>query len=281
MTPADETGGVPAIGTVVPVDLDDACARLAGLGSRFESLVREIPDPSRPTRGLEWTLGETAAHVVQTTREYGAALRGDNDRHETVDDVVALVTRRNREELEAEPARDPETLAPAFNVALESAIAAAKDAGPNGVATFSTDYAATSVATVCGLIVELAVHGNDIARSIRSRWEVEALTAALGVYAAAAALPLLLDEGARGRTLHVEIRPRHGIPFTISVEGGRAWAQASPTTVDAHVSVDPFTFLLLAYGRLQPWWPVARGRLLVWGRKPWRALSMDSFFRTP
>ena len=283
MTTSGQDDGPPApIGTVVPVQLGAACARLLALSRNFESLLLSVPDGRRATRGLDWTLGETAAHVLQTVRVYGATLRGENERRGPIPDVVDYVTRTNREELDDEPERNPGALAAALTPAIEDAVAAARALGPDGVAVFSQNYAATSVATVCGLIVELAVHGYDIARTIGSSWRVDAATAVLGVYAAGAALPLVLDESAAaGRSLHVEVRPRGGASFSVHVAGGVAWTTTSAKPVDAHLSVDPFTFLLLAYGRVPPWSPVSKGRLLVWGRRPWRAVQLGSFFRNP
>jgi hypothetical protein len=278
----DSGGGARLLSTVVPVALEEACARLLQLGDAFVALARSIPDPGLPTRGLEWTLGETAAHVLQTVREYDAALRGSVRPQGATDDVIALVTQRNREELGAEPERDPLRLATALIDAIGGLDGAARGAGPDGRAVFTSEYSATTTTTVAGMIVELAVHGNDIATSIRRAWSVEPAVALPGIYAAAAALPLMLDADAAGDTrLHVEVRPRGGRAFSIRVEDGRAWTDTNGTGADARLSIDPFTFLLIAYGRLKPWTPVLRGKMLVWGRKPWRALELERLFRNP
>lgn len=44
---------------------------------------------------------------------------------------------------------------------------------------------------------------------------------------------------------------------------------------------DPVDLMLVIYGRTSQWGPIARGRLLAWGRKPWLGLSFQSRFFNP
>ncbi|HEY5989442.1 MAG TPA: hypothetical protein VIV12_24140 [Streptosporangiaceae bacterium] len=34
--------------------------------------------------------------------------------------------------------------------------------------------------------------------------------------------------------------------------------------------------LLVLYGRMSQWGPIAKGQLLTWGRRPWRALGFKT-----
>jgi len=50
---------------------------------------------------------------------------------------------------------------------------------------------------------------------------------------------------------------------------------------DCHLSADPWAFLLVLYGRSGPLTPALTGRILVWGRRPWLALTLPSLFLKP
>jgi hypothetical protein len=51
--------------------------------------------------------------------------------------------------------------------------------------------------------------------------------------------------------------------------------------VDCHLLVDPVTNFLMAWGRITPLRATAKGRLIAWGRRPWRALQLTQVIRTP
>src|SRR5205085_2011411 len=48
---------------------------------------------------------------------------------------------------------------------------------------------------------------------------------------------------------------------------------------DVHISSEPVTALLNAYGRIGPWRPALTGKVLVWGRRPWLAPGFPRLFR--
>jgi hypothetical protein len=54
--------------------------------------------------------------------------------------------------------------------------------------------------------------------------------------------------------------------------------------VAAHVgggAADPWSFLLVLYGRSGPLKPALTGRILAWGRRPWLAFTLPTLFRKP
>jgi uncharacterized protein (TIGR03083 family) len=268
----------------VPVKVDDALARLEALAPRFTALVRKIERPGERTHGLEWTLAETAAHVLVAFRYYEAAGRGeiavDIDAAES---VPAYVARKNRAEIDAEAERDPARLALAIDESIVHFTAWAREAGPAGRASFSAGYSMDVPTTICTLIGELVMHGYDIARSIEEPWDVDRRAAILAVYATSAAFPLALDETATaGVTAHAEIRLRGAIPFSIRIENGSVWSE-SPVTgrPDVKFSADPMSYLLVGFGRASLWPLAAKGKLLVWGRKPWVMAQMPNYFMKP
>lgn len=50
---------------------------------------------------------------------------------------------------------------------------------------------------------------------------------------------------------------------------------------DCTILIEPVTFLLMALGRRGQWGPLAQGRILVGGRKPWLAPRFPALFKAP
>lgn len=271
------------IDVVVPVALTDATRVLQGMGEPFTQLVGAIDEPGAPTKGLDWTLSETSVHVLQTLRVYRSVIAGEKEPETSVDDLPSLVALRNREEIEEEPERNPKVIASLLRDAIADVVQTADAAGSDRVAVFTSDYSATVTAAICGLVGELIVHGYDIARSVRAAWQVDHDAALIAAYAACSAMSLVLDpEAARDVDLCIEVRLRRGRPISIRVKDGEAWGEIpGARRSDAILSTDPMAFLLVGYGRTDPVLPLLKGKLLVWGRKPWTILKLDGLFKNP
>jgi hypothetical protein len=122
-----------------------------------------------------------------------------------------------------------------------------------------------------GLLVgEQILHGYDVARTLRRRWPINTADAALMLHAVTAMMPLAVNpETARWFTASYEVRAR-GVPqFVVRFRNGVATVEPpSGQAVDCRLSADPVDLMLVAYGRISQWGPIARGRLRAWGRKP-------------
>jgi len=72
--------------------------------------------------------------------------------------------------------------------------------------------------------------------------------------------------------------PRAVIRFT---NGHASLEQPGTAPVDCHILAAPVTLLLVLYGRTPQWGPIAKGQLLSWGRRPWRAVGFKQLFLDP
>lgn len=77
------------------------------------------------------------------------------------------------------------------------------------------------------------------------------------------------------------IHARGGPRLVIHFRQGSATVHGSARHVDCHLWVDPVAFLLVGYGRISQWGPIARGKLVAWGRKPWLGLKFKSLLLNP
>jgi hypothetical protein len=141
-----------------------------------------------------------------------------------------------------------------------------------------------SVGTATGmLLAEQLVHGYDIATTGGRPWAISPADARLVIRAMTSMLPLVAKpEAAAGADASFDVRVRGGPRFVVRVRGGAVtiedWAGQA---VDCHLSADPVAFVMVAYGRAGQWGPIARGRLVAWGRRPWLALRFRALFFDP
>jgi len=281
---ANAVGGTPGLEhegltRPVPVDLAAATVCLEHLGDRFAALVESIERPDVLAHGLEWTVAETAVHVVTGFDYYTATIRGEDfvlTPRAPGEPFTRYFARENKLQIDAEPERDPAKIAVRLRASLRELVDTARAAGPDAVVVFSgPGYSEDITTSVCTIIGELVVHGFDIARAIDAEWKVDPASSVLAVYATTAALPLALDhDAAAGKDIHVKVHLRHGTAFSIHFRDQRAWCDLTVERADVNVSADPLAYLLVGYGRMGLLGPVVRGQLLVWGKKPWVVLEV-------
>src|SRR5207244_5018763 len=144
-------------------------------------------------------------------------------------------------------------------------------------------------AVACHLLEECLVHGHDIAAATGQPWHIEgrhALLAieggALPIIAALAPTAFVNQQKAGSFRARVEVRLRGGGRRQLVIEDGKLRISSSTAAdVDAHVSADPPAFLLVLMGVQRPWRALLTGRVMVWGRRPWKLVCMLDVFSGP
>jgi hypothetical protein len=99
--------------------------------------------------------------------------------------------------------------------------------------------------------------------------------------------PMPVERWTRSRRVGSELSMSYGFaagPWC-SCASRMGMAQVEPFSpdarVDCRISADPAAFLLVGYGRINQWGPVARGKLLAWGRRPWKGFAFATYLRNP
>jgi hypothetical protein len=67
----------------------------------------------------------------------------------------------------------------------------------------------------------------------------------------------------------------HRFRFT---DGSLDTNPSGPFRPDVVISADPVTFLLVVYTRRSQWRGILTGKLVAWGRTPWRAFGFAELF---
>jgi hypothetical protein len=85
---------------------------------------------------------------------------------------------------------------------------------------------------------------------------------------------------ATGFDARIAFRIRGGIQATLVFNNGVLQIEAaSGEPVDCRLTVDPATYLLLSFNRINPTIPTLQGKIVAWGRRPWLAVKMASLFK--
>jgi uncharacterized protein (TIGR03083 family) len=141
------------------------------------------------------------------------------------------------------------------------------------------------VETGLGLLVgERLVHGWDIARALGVPWRIDARDAAVAMAASIAVMPLIVDpDAAAGMDATLEIRLRGAGRYSLRFDDGALTTaeETEPFHADCRISAGPVAMLLVGYGRISQWGQAMRGRMSVWGRKPWLAMRLGRVLRNP
>jgi uncharacterized protein (TIGR03083 family) len=257
----------------VLVDLAQARSALQVAAGRASELIRLLPDPLAPVPGLEWTVGQTAAHMVAAPMNYLCYATGQAEPEVTID-----LRAGNLERIERVGSQDLSELA---DLLVEQT-----DRYLNGTGNLSDDHpvpffggTTVSLAAQTGIMLgEYVVHGRHLARSAGRPSHIDPSYAILVIAAITAVIPRYLNrEVARGVNVAYEIRVRGGPRFIFRVAGNKASVEpGSGVPVDCRISADPVAFLLVTYGRQAQWRPVLVGRMTGVGSSAMASLGVKA-----
>lgn len=275
--------------STISLDQREARAAIEEVASRAGALIRSA-DPNARVPGSEWTAGQTAAHLVVVFRLYAEALEGKPGRlteHYTGGDgeARARLAAGNVSALSDVAERDPAKQAEALADAVGAFLAATADRSahtPLCIPWFPKGEA-RPLGLMAGVALgELVVHGYDIAKASRRPWPIDPAHARMVIAGTAAVVPFFVNvDTAKGVQACYQVHVRGGSRFVVRFDGEAAQVEPPGRRVDCHLSVDPVAFLLVAYGRVSQWGPIANGKLVAWGRKPWLGFKFKSLLLSP
>jgi len=276
--------------TAPPIVLPEARNALSRAADRWADLLRSLPDTRATIPGSRWTVGDAAAHVVMDVRTEALVAAGEAVPW-AEGATSAPGTPRGAGELNAravttETERRPQALADMLVTAVGDFLAASAKLSPDHPmpSQYFQGEMALDLAGVTGAeLGEVLVHGHDIAKATGRPWPLAADDARLALRAALRlASSYVNPDTARGHSGGYDLRIRGGPRAVIRFTDGRAsLEQPGGAPVDCHILAAPVPLLLVLYGRIPQWGPIAKGQLLTWGRRPWRALGFKQLFLDP
>ena len=260
------------------IELAPAAEAYEQAGRRLVDLLRPVSDPTAPTTGLRWTLGELTAHLAARTALFAGYLAGTASPEGQIADVAANNDRQIRDSREVP-----------FETHVELIAASVASFVETTRGRLATDpypwYSAITldVATGTGIaLAEVLVHGFDLARSLGRRWPISAEDARTILRASFVLAPRYVDpKTTSGRRVTYRILVRGGPRLRFRIHDGTGALEDVDGEADCTVRADPVAMVLVSYGRTSKWRAAATGKLLAGGRRPWKALSFDRAFLRP
>jgi uncharacterized protein (TIGR03083 family) len=267
---------------VTDIDLRATQAALRAAASRTAVLFGSVTDPGAPVPGLDWTVAETAAHLVGDIEQYTGYVTGERDARqylalageaETPSDLSIVGNARMLEEFGE---RDLTRLGELVVSRMESFIAAADRRAPDELVLTEAGLKMTVPMMSTALLGEQLVHGYDIARALKAPWPISREVALLVIAGIMALAPEYVDpRETAGLHVAYELRFRGGPRYRLAIDDGTATIGPAGGKVDCWISADPVAFLLVGYGRRGQWGATLRGQMVAGGRKPWLALKFS------
>ena len=274
----------------MPVELGLAATQraLRSAAQRTAALLRGIRDPNIRAAGLEWTIAETAAHLVASLDLYTGLVTGERDPTIFLEASAHAGSPAERNAIRSALSltecqeRDIHRLADMLVPRAERFIAKGQGRDYDVALMTETGVAMTIPMMTAVMLGEELLHGLDIARSVRAPWAISRHEAILVIEGVVAMFPAYLDKDkAAGVHVAYELRLRGGPRYRIAIDDGTAIIATPVEKIDCWISADPVAFLLLGYGRAGQWSQTLRGKIIVGGRKPWLGLRFSDYTSGP
>ena len=262
---------------VVPIDWAQMQAALDRAAERVAGLLRATPDGNVRVSGLEWSVSDLGAHLINEADRFERFGRGESQ-------VLGDVAQVNADEIASVTERDPAKQADLFLASHSKYMAAAREhAGTDPYVWFDTKMEWAEAAGVS--LGELNIHAVDLARTLGRRVKIERADAINIAYGLLRILPSFVDrQKARGFTGTFKLKLRGAAPVLLKFENGEltvGGGRREADSADCTISADPEAFLLVGYGRTSQWGAILRGKLFASGRNPWLGLKFNSLLVKP
>ncbi|PZF98067.1 hypothetical protein C1I93_09850 [Micromonospora endophytica] len=269
-------------------------AALRDTGDRFAHLLHANADAS--TRATaHWTVAQTAAHVGSIAWLYRALIAaepltppvpgfGELARSLTVETIYQV----NDLLLAHFTERAPDALGTGLRADIAHILTITDGRDPATPVAWLGGARIPVAGLLAHLLNEILIHGWDIARAARLRWDLPSDQAALfldlfvvGMLRESYGRLLDNDEPPRQRRIAVRIRSPHTRAVTLVLHRGRVTVEDPAPDADATVTVDPAVFNLMMFGRIGKLRAVLSGGVRIHGRRPWVVPTLLRTVRFP
>lgn len=259
------------------IDKEEALRELRATVPEFTALLRGVKNPNAHAIG-EWSVRDVAAHMTDVFENYRRVAEGKGSAAPSIDKIGDY----NEERVNAIDETDIGVLAGRIDeAAMPYLDVLSSIAGDPTVAWTELEIPVSTVIAIG--ISECLVHGFDIAVAEKRPWRLDPHKVAISLRGLTPITVHYLDpEQAGDMRACFDLRLRGQTRLFFIVEDGKlSIEEPSARRIDVHISADPAAFMLVGYGRISQWGPIAKGQLLTWGRKPWLAFKFGSLLKNP
>jgi hypothetical protein len=255
-----------------------ALAQMRESASRWAELLRATDDPTRNAIGY-WSIGEVATHTTHIFQIFCNMVKGGVS---PIKDHLRMSEHWDME-LRNDDERELKVLADRVEEAASTLDKAATEERWQETLTWHGGIQIPLYSLPCIFINECEIHGLDVATAESTGWNIDRDKAVLAIVGLYPALHhFVRPEVAKGVTANWALTLRGDPPIYFVLRDGKLEVTDDPPDrIDCRVSADPLEYLLVGYGRKSKWGPIARGKIVAYGRKPWLSLTLAKLFQTP
>ena len=263
--------------SLVPVDREETQAAIDRLAAKAGADLSDHPaETGRRVPGLDWSVGETGAHLVTLVNDLTAYATGERLPVGTTDEIPALNQRR----IDLLPDRHGGVLEGLLLEAVAGFAQATAGMDTDTPFPWYDDSQIDLAAALSVLVGELSIHGVDIARGLALPNAVKRRDALLMLPAFWELLPRYVDPDAAAEFIGVfGIAVRGSQPVRVEFADGSAAVSLSQGSVDCRIRADPVAFVTVGYGRATQWSQILRGKMMATGSRPWLAFRLPRLLR--
>ncbi len=267
-----------AVEAVNRTQLADEIRTVAG---QIAAMIRPLSDTGVPIPSSDWTVGEAGAHLAITQGLFREIAEGtaispyEDGRLEVFAEV-------NARSLAGYAERHGPTLANLIVERTHSALEAA--ARYPDTYRIETHFGPMDVLTGSSyMLAHLLMHGCPIADALGHPHPIKPAHVELALPFFKMAIVQFFDrKAAAALKATFAIHLRGGARFAVICNRGDVRVEDDlPKRVDVHISANPVTFFYVGTGLVSQWGPIAKGKMIAWGRKPWLAFRFKSLIPTP
>ena len=259
---------------IVDTDRDELKARIGDARQRFYRLARSA-DPDARRRGLDWNVHQVVAHVLCVARRYQAVAEGRDFRRARHPRELDQI---NHEEMLAalapvsELLEDLEALEPVMDAYFD-------DLSDDHVAEFHCGAMVSGIIAQVNWLFDLVLHGEDIARAVGAPWEIRERDMLLLLREAVEVAPAYVKAGiSPAADICVALQIPDARPYVMHVHDGilEIRPRGLGDRPDAVMKSSASTMVRLFLHRIGPFTAARQGLRIVGGRRPWKAMQLQS-----
>lgn len=230
----------------------------------FADQLRSVSDTSRRVPNLDWSVAELGGHLAAAPSLYREQHRLGAGFEPPADWAAFSVAARSHIQT-----TDGNELADLIINEAETLLVSDDPDEPRMLYGRATTVANTAA----GMLTELILHGQDLGRLTGHKPQLGQRQALAGLEQMMTLLPVFADASRAAKLAGVYgLRFRSGPDFTYRIDdaGTIAVERGWPAKADARLNADPAAFVLASLGRINPVMAGLTGKIVAYGRKPWR-----------
>lgn len=236
----------------------------------FANQLRRVPDTGCRVPNLDWSIAELGAHLASLPRLYRDQNRIGTSFEPPADWAAFSAAARSHI-----TTTDGGELA---DLIIDEAETLLVPDDPNEL-RWLYGRETTVANAAAGMLMECILHGQDLGRSTGHKPQLGRRQALAGLEQQMALTPVFVDAGKAARLTGIYgLRFRGGPDFTYLIDdGGRLTVERGwPDRADARMNADPAAFIAAGLGRINPLAAALTGRIVAYGRKPWRLARLGN-----